>query len=56
MVVGVDLINELLRKSRGRGGLFKEGYLKLLNEIEIITRSGFSFVFFAKSSSTSIRD
>jgi len=31
VVVGVDLINELLRKSGGGGGgLFKEGYLNLL--------------------------
>jgi len=33
-MVGVDLINELLRKNRGEGeggdGLFKEGYLNLL--------------------------
>ena len=32
--VGVDLINELLRKSgeeEGEDGLFKEGYLNLLN-------------------------
>ena len=30
VVGGVDLINELLRKSGGGGGLFKEGYLNLL--------------------------
>ena len=31
VVVGVDLIKELLRKSGGEGaGLFKEGYLNLL--------------------------
>jgi len=34
VVVGVDLINELLRISgegEGGGGLFKKGYLTLLN-------------------------
>jgi len=37
MVVGVDLINELLRKSRRGGGeqLFKEGVFKPFKELEI---------------------
>ena len=33
--VGVDLINELLRKSGGGDGLFKEGYLKPFKELDI---------------------
>ena len=33
VVVGVNLINKLLRKSGGGGGLFKEWYLNLLNVV-----------------------